>query len=353
MSGVQLSSVAKNGLSKAIGQFAKGFGVQSSDVKNGFSVDPSIAQKLQEEVRAVSDVLSKINIIPVVAIKGQKISIGVNGAISSRTDLSDENKERKAKVAHGLKAMEYELYEVDTDYAIPYSVLNSWAHVSTGMAKMIRSQVKQQIADDRVMCGFNGTSVAANSNRIDNPLLQDLNIGWPQLLKNQNSDNVFSEDVDDEGVSLGTGKIKVGEGQRYKNLDQVVTALKNAIPKHKRKGLVALVSEDLMEEYEQFVWAIGGAKPSEKEKLLMDKLLNKLGKLDYETPEHFPDGTVMVVAWKNLSIYHQEGSWQAQTIDNPKRKQLEDYNTRNEGYVIEDVEAITMAENIVFEDKAP
>jgi P2 family phage major capsid protein len=345
MSGVQLSSVARTGLSIAIGQVAKGFGVTVGDVANSFSVTPAIAQKLQEEVRATNTVLAKVNVLPVTEITGQKVMLGVNGAVSSRTDLSDPAKERKASSAHSLKANTFTLKETNTDVAIPYNVLNTWAHVTKGMAKMIRSQVKQQIADDRVMCGFNGTSAAAETNRTTNPLLQDLNIGWLKLLETENPDNVFIEDI------AASGKIIIGPTAEnsYKNLDQLVTSLRNTIPVHKRKGLVVLVGEDVMDAVEQSVWAIAGNKPTEKDKTDSKKILGTAGGLMIETPEFFPGNCVMVTAWSNLSVYYQETSWRSQTIDNPRRNQLEDFNTRNEGYVIEDVDACALAKNIEFE----
>ncbi|MNV97730.1 Phage major capsid protein, P2 family [compost metagenome] len=43
----------------------------------------------------------------------------------------------------------------------------------------------------------------------------------------------------------------------------------------------------------------------------------------------------MVTSWDNLSIYFQDSSWRRQIVQNPKRSQVEDYNARNEGYVVE------------------
>lgn len=63
----------------------------------------------------------------------------------------------------------------------------------------------------------------------------------------------------------------------------------------------------------------------------------------------------MITSWDNLSIYWQEDSWRRSTIDNPKRDQVEDYNSRNEGYVVEDYEKFAAIEsgNVVFKDTAP
>ncbi len=53
------------------------------------------------------------------------------------------------------------------------------------------------------------------------------------------------------------------------------------------------------------------------------------------TCPHFPSKGVVVTSWDNLSIYFQDSSWRRQIVENPKRSQVEDYNSRNEGYVIE------------------
>ncbi|WP_164568877.1 P2 family phage major capsid protein, partial [Pseudomonas viridiflava] len=43
---------------------------------------------------------------------------------------------------------------------------------------------------------------------------------------------------------------------------------------------------------------------------------------------------------------YQDTSWRKQTIENPKRSRVEDYNSRNEGYVIEQLEKIAFTENV-------
>ena len=60
----------------------------------------------------------------------------------------------------------------------------------------------------------------------------------------------------------------------------------------------------------------------------------------------FPVNGVVVTSWDNLSIYFQDSSWRKQTVDNPKRSRVEDYNSRNEGYVIEQLEKFAMTENV-------
>ncbi|MNJ05673.1 Phage major capsid protein, P2 family [compost metagenome] len=43
----------------------------------------------------------------------------------------------------------------------------------------------------------------------------------------------------------------------------------------------------------------------------------------------------MVTSWDNLSIDFQATSWRRHLLENPRRSRVEDFNQRNEGYVIE------------------
>lgn len=331
---------ARKKLAQAIAQIAKGFETSAENLAENFDVTPGVAQKVNEAIRAENTFLKSINVFGVVEVKAEKILVGTTGSLSRRTDTN--NKERTARSAHALKARSYELYKTETDVAIRHEVLESWAHIDGGMAKMIRSQVKTQIAEDRVTCGWNGIQADSETDPSTDPLLTKLNIGWPQKLRVENSENVFTE------VVANSGKIEIGTSADYANLPALVASLIKVIPKHKRKGLVAYVSDDLADQYEQQIWAMFGEKPTEEDKLKANGLLSRVAKLPMETPDNFPDGMVFITKPKNLSIYWQLSSWKTSSGDNQKAEQWEDLNKRNEGYIIEDVEAAAMAENVSY-----
>jgi hypothetical protein len=52
----------------------------------------------------------------------------------------------------------------------------------------------------------------------------------------------------------------------------------------------------------------------------------------------------VITSYDNISIYRQSDSWRRQIVDNPKKDQVEDYNSRNEGYVIETPEKFVAVE---------
>ena len=52
--------------------------------------------------------------------------------------------------------------------------------------------IKRQ-ALDRIMIGFNGTSIAKDTDIVANPLLQDVNKGWLQKQREENPSRVLKK----------------------------------------------------------------------------------------------------------------------------------------------------------------
>ncbi|MGJ0639192.1 P2 family phage major capsid protein, partial [Xenorhabdus bovienii] len=48
----------------------------------------------------------------------------------------------------------------------------------------------------------------------------------------------------------------------------------------------------------------------------------------------------------NLSVYYQEGTRRRSVLDNPKRDRIENYESVNEAYVVEDYRGVALIENI-------
>jgi hypothetical protein len=61
---------------------------------------------------------------------------------------------------------------------------------------------------------------------------------------------------------------------------------------------------------------------------------------------YLPNGTILVTASKNLSIYTQEGSMRKTLIDNAKRDRIETYASMNDAYVVEDFGRAFLLEGI-------
>ncbi|MEB0090060.1 phage major capsid protein, P2 family [Pseudomonas sp. CCI4.2] len=297
------------------------------DVRQAFNVDPTHAQTLNDKITLSSAFLQRINVLPVSEIKGEKVMLGVNGTVTGRTNTNTTD--REAHNVLGLDGLGYELFDTHSDVALKYATIDAWAKFPD-FAKRYAAAVQKQIGLDRIIIGWNGTSIAANTDRIANPLLQDVNKGWLQIAREQAPQQIL-----ESGETQW--KIKIGVGGDYANLDALVFDVSLMIDEEFRDGgdLVAIIGRDMLAREKGKLYAAQGDTPTEKERIEQAQVIATYGGLPTFTCPHFPSTGVVVTSWDNLSIYFQDTSWRRQIIENPKRSQIEDYNARNEGYVIE------------------
>ena len=62
----------------------------------------------------------------------------------------------------------------------------------------------------------------------------------------------------------------------------------------------------------------------------------------------FPDGSIFITSLENLSMYWQRGSRRRHIEENAKRKRIENYESSNDAYVVEDYGFGCLVENITF-----
>ncbi|WP_226454852.1 phage major capsid protein, P2 family [Pseudomonas sp. AF03-9] len=303
-----------------------------------FSVDPTIAQELNDAITAKSDFLARINVIPVTEIKGQKVFIGVSGPVTGRTNTN--SKDREAKDASALDQTTYELSSTESDVGMPYAKIDAWAKFPD-FHQRYSAAVQKQIALDRIMVGFHGTHAAPQTDIAQYPMLQDVNKGWLQQAREQIPAQVLKE-------GKVAGKVTLGAGGDYANLDALVHDTKQLVDERLRDAgdLIAIIGTDLLAADKAKLYSKQGDTPTEKERIEEAQVIATYGGLPSFSVPFFPVNGVVVTSWDNLSIYFQDSSWRKQTIDNPKRSRVEDYNSRNEGYVIEQLEKFAMTENV-------
>ena len=296
-----------------------------------FSVEPSIAQELNDAITAKADFLQRINVIPVTEIKGEKVFIGVSGPVTGRTNT--KTTDRVAKDASALENSTYELSSTESDVGLPYAKIDAWAKFPD-FHQRYSAAVQKQIALDRIMVGFHGVKAAAQTDIEAYPMLQDVNKGWLQQLREQAPQQVLKE-------GKTPGKVTMGPGGDYENLDGLVHDTKQMVDERLRDGgdLVAIIGTDLLAADKAKLYAKQGDTPTEKERIEDAQVIATYGGLPSFSVPFFPVNGVLVTSWDNLSIYFQDSSWRKQTVDNPKRSRVEDYNSRNEGYVIEQLES--------------
>ena len=332
----QLSAKGAKHYAELQDAIAETYGVERASKM--FSVDPSVAQELNDAITAKADFLERINIVPVSEIKGEKVFIGVNGPVTGRTNT--KTADRQAKDASALENTTYELVDTQSDVGLPYAKIDAWAKFPDFQDRY-SAAVQKRIAQDRIVIGFHGKTAAPQTDLDANPKLQDVNKGWLQQLREDAPQQVLKE-------GKNAGMITLGAGGDYANLDALVHDTKQMVDEILREDgdLVAIIGSDLLAADKAKLYTKQGDTPTEKERIENAQVIATYGGLPAFSVPNFPVNAVLVTSWDNLSIYFQDTSWRKQTVDNPKRSRVEDYNSRNEGYVIEQMEKIALTENV-------
>lgn len=305
-----------------------------------FAVDPSPAQKLEEKIQLTSDFLGRINILEVTEQTGQAIGLSVNSTIAGRTDTTGSG-ERNPADPTGLSDNTYACQQTNFDIALPYAKLDAWAKFDDFAAKWA-SACASAIALDRIMIGFNGTSIATTTNRSTNPKLQDVNIGWLEKIRTRAPDRYMKE------VVAASNAVKVGATGDYKTLDALVQdALSNFIDEvhHDATDLVVICGRKLLDDKNFAIMD----QTQDNQNILAGQVLigqKQIGGLPAVRVPFFPENAFLITSFDNLSIYVQEGAKRRAIIDEPKKNRVADYQSSNEDYVIEAYEKVAFVENI-------
>ena len=312
-----------------------------ADATKQFTVSPSVQQKLESKIQESSDFLGRINISPVVEMQGDKLGLGVSGPAASRTDTT--TKDRQTRDISTLDSRGYQCVKTNSDTHITYAKLDAWAKFPDFQTR-VRDLIVRRQALDRILIGWNGTSIAADTDLAANPLLQDVNKGWLQHLREDAPDRVMKE-----GKVAGKITIGVGGGSDYQNLDALVfDAISGLDPWYQQDpDLVVLMGRNLLTE-KYFPLVDVSQAPSET--LAADIVISqkRVGGLQAATVPYFPDNKLLITTYDNLSIYWQEGARRRRMEENAKRDRIENYESSNDAYVVEDIGRAVMAENIVF-----
>lgn len=304
------------------------------DVSVQFTVEPSVEQTLEKELQDSSEFLKLINSVPVDQMKGQKVGIGVTRSIAGRTDV--DSNERDPQDIAGTTGRTYELQDTEYDTAIKYALLDAWRH-RPEFETLLRDAILKQQALDRIMIGFNGVAIAAQTDRSTNPLLQDVNKGWLQKIREEAPAQRLNS------VNIGTGP----SGSVYRNIDEAVMDATDLMHETYRDStdLVVICNRTLTSD--KYTGLAGEhEEPTEREALSRLMKNKKLGGLPIVEAPYFPRGAFLITKLSNLSIYWQVGSRRRLIKDEPKKKRVEDYQSVNEDFVIEDYECCAFVEEI-------
>ncbi|MDD5699031.1 MAG: phage major capsid protein, P2 family [Victivallaceae bacterium] len=318
---------------------AQAYGVDN--VAEQFEATVPMAQSLNDAIQASDAFLNEITIIPVDDIKGEVLDMQIHSTIAGRTDTSGAGK-REPQLAGAPDGRQYECKHTDFDVGILYALLDVWARYKDFRARYMAA-VYRRIALDRILIGWYGESAAATTDRVANPLLQDVNFGWIYDLKTNMAEHYLTE------VVAESGKINIGPAGDYKNIDQLAYDIGSLIPKEHLTGReVAIIGQGLVSYDMNKVLGAHAETPTEKVNF---QILGKsYGGFKSVIIPQFPDKGLLITDPRNLQLYYQRTSLRRQSKDEPEKNRVVDYISQNEAYRVGNLKAIAgiEADNVAF-----
>ncbi len=311
-----------------------------------FTVAPTVQQTLESKILETSAFLKRINVVPVRDMQGAKLGLGNKGPIASRTNTAAGNK-RKTKATHSLDKKGYECAKTDFDTHIRYETLDSWSEFPDFETR-VRDHCIQQQGLDRLIIGWNGTHVAEDTDIEQFPLLQDVNKGWLQHLREQAPLQVIPGiNTAAEGQAPIYRNVRVGPGGDFANMDALVmSAIMLMDPQYREDtGLEAICGRELLHD-KYFPVVNQDHKPSETLAAQTVVAQKRMGNLPANTQPYFPADKLLITRPDNLSIYWQIGGRRRSFKDAADYDQYENYESSNDAYVIERMGAAVLIEKI-------
>ena len=315
-----------------------------------FAVAPVIEQRLQAKLQLTSDFMSRINVTPVVNQQGSRVGVGVGRSLASRTNRAAGHRRTPTDPTASDAIDQYFCKKTDYDYCWGYAQLDAWGH-RPEFQQLVRDAVLLQKAEDVITIGFNGVDAAVETDREAFPLLQDVNWGWLYKMRHYAPSRVMSHGTKD------TVKVYVSDTGTadYVNLDALVfDAIGNLIHERYRTAtdLVVIVGSDLVQEKYFKIVSVAGDKATEqvaRDIIMSSRQLG--GKPTMQVP-FFPANAIMITSLKNLSYYWQIGSARRAVQDNPAMDQIDNFESINDAFMVEDYGKACLIENIQLGPKA-
>lgn len=312
--------------------------VEPSVISSGkkFAIAPAPHQKWVDRVKEQSVFLGAINIVLVEHLKNDKLGLSNHGLISSRT--STPVSKRTPTNVGSVDGFQYECTKTNFDYAIRYELMDQWAHLPDYQLRVRNFETRKK-AQEIISIGWNGISVAANSDPVTNPLGQDINVGWLESMRQNAPQQIF-----DEGTT--PGKVIIGAAGDFQTLDACVKSVadEHIESQYHTSQLCVITGSGMVSG--RAVSLLNHALPSELGAANQLVSQHNIGGLPVVIVSNFPKNTILITDPKNLSLYIQNGSQRKHIRDNPDIDSVEFFSSENECYVVENFEECALIENI-------
>ncbi len=346
MSSYAMKPQTKQALNQYVNNVARANGVDS--VTTNFTVAPTPQQLIIETFQFSIDFLKKINVIPVTNAQGEKLGLEVGTSIASTNNSSQTNPRVPVTVGDTELLDEYLCTQTNYDVAYKYAIMDAWAH-KPDFAPKLANMVVRAIGLDKIKIGWHGKTRVVKSDRSTYPMLDDVNKGWLQKIREMAPERWF-EGTEDSSTHVFS--LPVGPTRTYKNLDGLVqSAVETFIAEQWRDDpdLIAICGRNILTD--KYLPLLNQTDDPINQiaarTLYLDR---KLGTLPGVVFPYFPANTILITTLSNLSIYIQDGSMRRRIVDEPQFDRLSDYQSMNECFVVENYEKCCLIENIVIDD---
>jgi P2 family phage major capsid protein len=301
-----------------------------------FAATPQMQQSLQPKaIQLANPFFSQLPMVPVTETTGQKVILGLTGRVASRTNTSSN--ERVPKRLNQQDNQDYTTKQTNFDVALSYADIDAWAKFPNFEA-LYMQVVREAIVNDMLVTGWYGTSAAAATNIVTNANLQDLNVGWLEKIRTFNSTSQH----------VGSG-VSIGATGTYKNLSEAIHDIKQVVSAafRYRGDLVALVGDNLLVNAHDKFYEVHGNTPTEKA-AINGVVTSDFGGLPTFSPPFFPNGTIVITPLSNLAVYYQDSSVRRTQRDWPAKDEVQEFNSMNLAYVVQEEFATAMVEGITL-----
>ncbi len=363
----------------------------SDDPSRAFAIIPTYHSSFEMLIQRKSDFLSRINNGTSLEITTGKMYGEIAGQVTKRTKVDRATGHLRQPLAAPTDTdASFTLREHEYDFEITWQRIAEMARFKNYQT-LYRNELAAKIARDRTFIALQGVAYVD-----DTTDLTQMDKGVLQQLRDANPGNFMSEGAENHGkivvgalrniAEKGTwangtdyafrDAVNTAEANficiaghtanadeptladpgdnweirpHYTNMDDLVLDLEANIPDHKLEGCInmtsrAVIAEERAKLYQNEEYA---NKPSEK--LKIEQAARSFGARTTDVVNFMPSGTLIVSTYKNFTHKYQIGSY-IRAIDESSQttKSQIDWNRIICGFILEDEEAITGAENIEF-----
>lgn len=334
-----------------------------------FAVAPSVEQKFETKLKESIEFLGLINFENVIPQTAQTLGIETTRPIMGTKDTSGGARRDPTDPTDNDQTNTYLCQQTNFDWSRRYDKMDAWRHKPDFEVKTALAILRQQ-GRDLIMAGWYGTHRAATSDRIANPLLQDVAEGWLFKIRTRHPEQVFDDGnltVKTDGTNNPLVKaiyVKAGvdlydesldnkatADADYSSLDALVLDAKRMLPEWHRgdTDIVVVVGHDLIDEkYFQMAQATGTTATEVEATDRVIRSKHQLGGYPAVRVPFFPATGMLITRLDNLSIYNQDGTRRRRLVDEPEYDRVANYESVNMDYVVEDYELAVLIENIVI-----